>query len=366
MFELFATDIAGVRGSHPARIKHLVGLGKTLDRFLGTLRKHFEFAPKDEGEYSIEIDPRKVEPATIALLGELGFNRMSLGVQDFDPAVQQAVNRIQSEEETLRVINAARDNQFKSVSIDLIYGLPLQTLPGFGATLDKVIASRPDRLSIYNYAHLPHLFKTQRQINEADLPSQDTKLELLSLAIAKLADAGYVYIGMDHFALPDDELARAQRSGTLHRNFQGYSTHDDIDLLALGVSGIGKIGPSYNQNVRGTDDYYAQLDAGRLPLFRGISLGRDDELRRHLIQQLMCEFRIELADFAAQWQIHFRDYFQAEMSKLQALIDDGLINMDANQLQVLPRGRLLVRNVAMVFDRYLQTGQPLVRYSKTI
>ncbi|MFC4159020.1 oxygen-independent coproporphyrinogen III oxidase [Chitinimonas lacunae] len=337
-----------------------------LTRLVDALRRHFDFAADDQGEYSIEIDPRKVEPATVALLGKLGFNRMSLGVQDFDPAVQQAVNRLQSEEETLRVIDAARQHGFRSVSIDLIYGLPRQTLPGFGATLDKVVAARPDRLSIYNYAHLPHLFKTQRQINEDELPSLDQKLDILSLAISRLSEAGYVYIGMDHFALPDDELAIAQRAGTLHRNFQGYSTHDDIDLLALGVSGIGKVGNSYSQNVRGTEDYYALLDAGQLPLLRGITLSRDDELRRSLIQQLMCAFTLDLAAIEQRWDIRFTDYFAWECDKLATLAADGLLTLDRQRLQVLPRGRLLVRNIAMVFDRYLRLGQPMQRYSKTI
>ncbi len=337
-----------------------------LGRLMGQLRAHFDFAPKDEGEYSIEIDPRKVQPATVAHLGKLGFNRMSLGVQDFDPAVQRAVNRIQSEAETLAVIAAARAHGFKSISIDLIYGLPLQTVQGFSATLDKVIAARPDRLSIYNYAHMPQLFKTQRQINEADLPALDTKLDILSLAISKLAAAGYVYVGMDHFALPDDELAIAQRAGTLHRNFQGYSTRDDIDLLALGVSGISKLGASYSQNVRGTEEYYALLDAGKLPLFRGIALNEDDRLRRSLIQQLMCDFALDFAQLEAHWGIRFKDYFAAEQPKLAALANDGLLSLDEQRLQVLPRGRLLIRNIAMIFDRRLQQGQPLQRYSKTI
>lgn len=337
-----------------------------LRRLVTTLRQHFDFAPNDEGEYSIEIDPRKVSAETVALLGELGFNRMSLGVQDFDPAVQIAVNRVQTEAETMVVIDAARQHGFKSISIDLIYGLPKQTLAGFGVTLDKVIAARPDRLSIYNYAHLPHLFKTQKQIDEADLPSLDSKLDILSLAITKLTAAGYVYIGMDHFALPTDELAIAQRAGTLHRNFQGYSTHDDIDLLALGVSAIGKIGASYSQNVRTTDEYYALLDQGRLPLFRGLGLNRDDELRRSLIQQLMCEFALDFRAIEREWSITFAEYFSAELSKLQTMVDTGLIELDSDQLTVTPRGRMLVRNIAMVFDRYLQQGQPLVRYSKTI
>ncbi|GAB3256350.1 oxygen-independent coproporphyrinogen III oxidase [Chitinimonas naiadis] len=337
-----------------------------LTRLVTCLKQHFEFVDKDEGEYSIEIDPRKVQASTVAKLGELGFNRMSLGVQDFDPAVQEAVNRIQTVEETKVVVDAARQYGFRSISIDLIYGLPKQTLDGFATTLDTVIRLRPDRLSIYNYAHLPHLFKTQRQINEADLPSPETKLDILSLAIDKLTQAGYVYIGMDHFALPDDELAVAQREGSLHRNFQGYSTRDDIDLLALGVSGIGKIGASYSQNVRTTDEYYALLDADRLPVFRGLQLNRDDEIRRNLIQQLTCEFALDIQAFSQRWDLDFSSYFAREIEKLGQLVQDGLLVLTPDQLRVLPRGRLLIRNVAMIFDRYLQQGQPLTRYSKVI
>jgi oxygen-independent coproporphyrinogen-3 oxidase len=337
-----------------------------LTRLVTTLRQHFEFAPTDEGEYSIEIDPRKVDEATVATLATLGFNRMSLGVQDFDPDVQQAVNRIQSEAETRLVIEAARRHGVQSISIDLIYGLPRQTLHGFDATLDKVLALRPNRLSVYNYAHLPHVFKTQRQIDEHDLPSADAKLDILSHAIAKLAHAGYVYIGMDHFALPDDELAIAQRQGTLHRNFQGYSTHDDIDLLALGVSGIGKIGTSYSQNVRSTEEYYEALDNGKLPLFRGYQLNADDLLRRRLIQQLMCDFTVDYGKWERQAGVEFNSYFARELPELDRMAQDGLLSLDDTGLRILPRGRLLVRNVAMVFDRYLRMGQPMVRYSKTI
>lgn len=337
-----------------------------LARLVTTLRQNFDFAPDGEGEYSIEIDPRKVLPHTVALLGQLGFNRMSLGVQDFDPAVQAAVNRIQSEAETMVVFDAARQHGFKSISIDLIYGLPKQTLAGFSVTLDRIIAARPDRLSVYNYAHLPHLFKPQRRIDEDDLPSLDAKLDILSLAISKLADAGYVYIGMDHFALPDDELAVAQRSGTLHRNFQGYSTHNDIDLVALGVSGIGKIGASYSQNVRTTDEYYALLDQGKLPLFRGIQLTRDDELRRSLIQQLMCQFALDIHAIESEWGIDFVDYFTQEIPRLTEFAEQGLLTLDTEYIRILPRGRLLVRNIAMAFDSYLRNAVPLVRYSKVI
>ncbi|HPP47062.1 MAG TPA: oxygen-independent coproporphyrinogen III oxidase, partial [Accumulibacter sp.] len=241
-----------------------------MRQLMAATRKHFRLI--EGGEFSIEVDPRKVDRQTVALLAELDFNRMSVGVQDFDRNVQQAVNRLQSEEETRAVIDAAREFGFKSVSIDLIYGLPKQSLAGFGRTLDRVIDASPDRLSIYNYAHLPGLFKPQRRILEADMPSADQRLRILALAIERLTAAGYIYIGMDHFAKPDDELAIAQRQGRLHRNFQGYSTHADCDLLAFGISAIGKVGPTYSQNVKTLDEYYDRLDARVLPVYRGIEL----------------------------------------------------------------------------------------------
>ncbi len=326
--------------------------------------KHFKLV--SDGEYSIEIDPRKVTDETIALLGSLGFNRISIGVQDFDPEVQKAVNRIQSEEETLRVIRAARANGFKSVSIDLIYGLPKQTLPGFKATLDKVIAVNPDRLSIYNYAHLPTVFMPQRRIHEEDLPAAQTKLDILSLAIRTLTDAGYVYIGMDHFAKPDDELAVAQRQGRLHRNFQGYSTHADCDLLALGVSAIGKIGPTYSQNFRDLENYYEALDRDTLPIMRGLELNADDLVRRAIIQALMCHFEISKESFDADYQIDFDQYFATELNELREYQREGLLEFSPQRITVTPKGRLLIRNICMAFDKYLRTKQEHARYSKVI
>lgn len=324
-----------------------------LVRLVETLRSRFAFVPDDQGEYAIEIDPRKVSAATVALLAKLGFNRMSLGVQDFDPAVQIAVNRVQSEAETRNVIDAARRHGFRSISIDLIYGLPKQDVASFQTTLDKIIAIRPDRLSIYSYAHLPQHFKTQRQIDETTLPSPSAKLDILSNAIARLTDAGYVYIGMDHFALPDDELAQAQRAGTLHRNFQGYSTRDDIDLLALGVSAISKIGDSYSQNSRDLADYYRVLDSGKLPVMRGYVLNTDDTLRRSLIQHLMCDFRVDLAAITAGSGIPASRYFHAELPSLRMMADEGLLRLDSDVVTVLPKGRFFIRNIAMVFDLHL-------------
>jgi oxygen-independent coproporphyrinogen-3 oxidase len=319
-----------------------------------------------DGEYSIEIDPRKVQDETVALLGQLGFNRISIGVQDFDPVVQKAVNRIQSEEETLRVIRAARANGFKSVSIDLIYGLPKQTLDGVKATLDKVIAANPDRLSIYNYAHLPTVFMPQRRISEENLPEAQVKLDILKLAVNMLTDAGYVYIGMDHFAKPDDELAVAQRQGRLHRNFQGYSTHADCDLVAVGISSIGKIGPTYSQNFREDEEYYAALDRDELPIMRGMELDADDLVRREIIQALMCHFMISKEAFNTQFQIDFDSYFATELDELKEYEREGLIELAPAWVAVTPKGRMLIRNICMVFDKYLRTKQEHARYSKVI
>lgn len=328
--------------------------------------KNFKLLGDDQGEYSIEIDPREANHATVKLLRELGFNRMSLGVQDFDEKVQKAVNRIQSEAETMEVLQAAKAEGFRSVSIDLIYGLPRQSIEGFGRTLERVIDVGPDRLSVFNYAHLPERFKPQRRIEEADLPSPQRKLDILKMTFERLADAGYVYIGMDHFAKPDDELARAQRDGTLYRNFQGYSTHSNCDLLGLGVTSIGMVGPTYSQNMRTLDEYYARIDAGRLPLFRGLELTQDDRIRRDVITRLICHFELDFGAFSNQWDIDFETYFKAELKTLHAMEDDGLLEVTGEEIQILPRGRLLIRNVCMVFDRYLKTpGQP-VKFSRVI
>ncbi|MGO8756293.1 MAG: oxygen-independent coproporphyrinogen III oxidase [Gallionellaceae bacterium] len=331
---------------------------------MGAINKHFMRVP--DGEYSIEIDPRKVQDETIELLGQLGFNRISIGVQDFDAEVQKAVNRIQSEEETLRVIRAARANGFKSVSIDLIYGLPKQTIEGFKATLDKVIAADPDRLSIYNYAHLPTIFKPQRRIHEEDLPPPQAKLDIMKLAVSTLTDAGYVYIGMDHFAKPDDELAVAQRQRRLHRNFQGYSTHADCDLVAVGISSIGKIGPTYSQNFREDGEYYAALDRNELPIMRGLELDADDLVRREIIQALMCHFEISKEAFDTQFQIDFDSYFAIELGELREYESEGLLTLEPEWIHVTPKGRMLIRNICMVFDKYLRTRQEHARYSKVI
>jgi oxygen-independent coproporphyrinogen-3 oxidase len=335
-----------------------------IRQIMAAIRQHFKLVK--DGEYSIEIDPRKVSDATIALLGKEGFNRISVGVQDFDAEVQRAVNRIQSEEETLGIIHAARANGFKSVSIDLIYGLPKQTLQGFGTTLDKIIAANPDRLSIYNYAHMPTMFKPQRRIHEEDLPAPQAKLDILNMAVNKLTSAGYVYIGMDHFAKPEDELAVAQRQGRLHRNFQGYSTHSDCDLVALGVSAIGKIGPTYSQNYREVEDYYAALDKDQLPIMRGLELNADDLVRRAIIQALMCHFEISKESFHTVNQIDFDKYFATEMEELREYEREGLLEISPQWIEVTPKGRMLIRNICMVFDKYLRTRTKHASYSKVI
>lgn len=365
-----ALQAAGLDGTHDVVQLHLGGGTPTflsddeLRELMAMVRKHFRLL--DNGEFSIEVDPRKVSTDTVKLLAELGFNRMSVGVQDFDEQVQVAINRVQSEDETLSVIEAARANGFKSVSIDLIYGLPKQSVEGFNRTLDRIIAASPDRLSIYNYAHLPTLFKPQRRILDADLPNPDTRLQILDLAISKLTAAGYVFIGMDHFAKPDDELAVAQRQGRLHRNFQGYSTHADCDLLAFGISAIAKVGPTYSQNVKTLDEYYDRLDHGTLPVMRGIELNADDLLRRAIITALMCHFEISIESIEISHLIDFKQYFATELEDLRSLEAAGLVKIDDRWITVLPPGRMLVRAISMVFDKYLRADRQRTRYSKVI
>ncbi|MDR1850012.1 MAG: oxygen-independent coproporphyrinogen III oxidase, partial [Zoogloeaceae bacterium] len=336
-----------------------------MRQLMAATRRHFQLV-SEGGEFSIEVDPRKVDAATVALLGELGFNRMSVGVQDFDAAVQKAINRVQSEEETAIVVDAARENGFKSISIDLIYGLPKQSVKGFERTLERILAMNPDRLSVYNYAHLPTLFKPQRRIHEGDMPTPDTRLAILALAIRKLTDAGYIYIGMDHFAKPDDELAIAQRQGRLHRNFQGYSTHADCDMLSFGISSISKVGPTYSQNVKTQDEYYDRLDAKALPVFRGIELSADDILRRAIIQALMCHFELSMESIESAHLIDFKSYFAAELADLEEMQTAGLVRIEGDWITVLPPGRMLVRVISMVFDRYLRADRQRTRYSRVI
>ena len=325
---------------------------------------NFKLAPA--GEYSIEVDPRSVDPERVALLAELGFNRISLGVQDFDPVVQRAVNRIQTVEQTLAVADAARAHGFRSINFDLIYGLPKQTLQGFEQTLDQVCKASPDRIALYSYAHLPTMFMPQRRIHAADLPAPEVKLSLLTRAIEKFTEAGYVYIGMDHFAKPDDDLAVAQRQGRLTRNFQGYSSTGEADTIGLGVSAISSIGPTYAQNHKELDQYQACLDAGTLPVLRGIECSADDLLRRAVIQSLACHFRVSKESVSIAHLIDFDKYFAPEMKQLAELRKDGLVEIDDEWISVTPAGRLLVRAVCMVFDRYLREGQARAQYSRVL
>ena len=327
--------------------------------------EHFRLLGDDSGEYSIEVDPRETDDHTIARLRELGFNRLSLGVQDFDPQVQKAVNRIQSREITLKVMDAARREGFNSISVDLIYGLPFQSVASFSRTVAAIVAQNPDRISVFNYAHLPDLFKTQRQIDASTLPRPAVKLEILKTVIEQLTAAGYVYIGMDHFAKPDDELALAQQAGTLYRNFQGYSTHADCDLIGLGATSIGMVGDSYSQNLKTLEEYYARIDTDRLPVFRGVQLDADDRLRRAVITALICNFTLEFAAIERQYGIRCRDYFAVELAELADMQADGLLTLHETGVQVLPAGRLLIRNICMVFDRYLRE-QKQQRFSKVI
>ena len=330
------------------------------------MRRQFRFSDAPDRDISIELDPRFVNPDDIGELAAIGFNRASLGVQDFDPAVQEAVNRIQSVEETRAVVDACRTHGFHSVNIDLIYGLPKQTLEGFGRTLDTVLDIRPDRLAVYSYAHLPELFKPQRQLNAYDLPSAETKIALLQLAIAKLSAAGYVYIGMDHFALPDDELALAQSRGGLHRNFMGYTTHADSDLIGLGMSSISHVGETFSQNPRTLPEWEIAIDEDRLPVWRGIAMTDDDVLRGEVIQQLMCQGVIDKSRYERRYEIDFDAYFADALERLAPLQDDGLVTMKPDVIQVTSRGRYLLRIIAMCFDAYLAAAPAQPRFSKAI
>ena len=340
-------------------------LGNDLStRLVRAIRDHFELDPA--GEIAIEIDPRRVDAKRIEHLGRLGFNRMSLGVQDFDHQVQVAVNRVQSYEQTREAIEAGRANGFRSINVDLILGLPRQTLDGFMRTMEQVIQCDPDRIALYSYAHLPAMFKPQMRIVEAELPPPAAKLELMATAIRTLAEAGYVHIGMDHFAKPSDELAVAQREGRLTRDFQGYSAGGDCDLVGLGVSSIGRIGPTYVQNMKALDEYYAALERGQLPVLRGIQLTQDDLARRAVIQALACQFRLSKESIAIRYLLDFDRYFAPELEDLARLADDGLVEMDDEWITVTPAGRLLVRAVCMVFDKHLRGARERGRYSRVM
>lgn len=338
---------------------------KQMSRMMAMIGKYFTLIDTEERDYSIEIDPREAPPETIKLLAELGFNRFSMGVQDVQEKVQKAVNRIQPIGMTLAAIEACRVAGAKSINVDLIYGLPFQTLDSFKDTLKQVIALSPDRLSVFNYAHLPHLFKPQKRILFEDLPSADEKLAILDMTIKTLNDAGYVYIGMDHFAKPDDELALAQESKQLHRNFQGYTTHADCDMLALGVSAISYYNNTFSQNNKSLEAYYHQIDQGHIPIIKGYALSEDDLVRRQVIQDLSCHFELNTNDLAQQFDLDFDSYFAYEVPALKQLAADDLITWSDDLIKVTSKGRLLIRNICMVFDIYLrkQTEQ---QFSKVI
>jgi oxygen-independent coproporphyrinogen-3 oxidase len=335
-----------------------------LTQLMTMLRRNFQFAPG--GEYSVEIDPRTVTRQRLGHLAELGFNRLSFGVQDFEPAVQKAVHRIQPAEQVFDLVAAARELGFESVNADLIYGLPMQTPETFERTLEKITQLRPDRIALYAYAHLPERFKPQRRIHTQDLPPAASKLVMLSSAMRVLVEAGYVYVGMDHFALPNDALAVAKRQGRLHRNFQGYSTQPDCDLIALGVSSIGRVGPTFSQNVKTLDEYYDLLNQGRLPVARGMALSRDDLVRRTVIMALMCQGSVLFESVELSHLVDFKQYFAPEMEVMATMQAQGLLTIDDTGIHVTELGWFFVRGVAMVFDKYLQADKNRARFSKII
>lgn len=331
-----------------------------------TLKQNFNVPEDVSGEFGIEVDPRTVDPDRIAQLRAIGFNRISFGVQDFDPEVQKAVNREHTTEQIMQIINAARQNNFHSINIDLMYGLPRQTLASYEKTIETTIAANPDRIAVYNYAHMPDLFKPQRRINEEDIPPPEEKLKILQMTIEKLQQADYVYIGMDHFAKKTDDLVKAQKKGTLHRNFQGYSTHANCDIVAMGITAISHIADNYAQNVRTIEEYESCLNEQKIPVFRGIELESDDVLRHEIISQIMCNNRLDIKRLEEKWGIDFSVYFESALVRLQAMAKDGLLEINQDVLTVTPSGRLLARTICMEFDRYLQERKKEQRYSKII
>ncbi|MNK18962.1 Oxygen-independent coproporphyrinogen-III oxidase [compost metagenome] len=335
-----------------------------LARLMGDLRAAFHFEP--DAEISIEVDPRTATPERLAYLQRLGFNRLSFGVQDFDKRVQVAVHRVQSFESVSALMQSARALGYASVNVDLIYGLPLQTAESFSRTIAQVIALRPDRIALYAYAHLPERFKPQRRIHEADLPDRATRVGLLSAAIEGFLKQGYTYIGMDHFALNGDALAIAKQRGELHRNFQGYSTQPDRDLIALGVSAIGRIGNTYSQNAKVLDEYYAAIEGGKFAVERGLALNADDLVRREVIMDIMCQGRVDFARIEARHGLRFGEYFSRELSQMASLAELGLVNLRPDAVQVTGLGWYFVRAVAMAFDGYLRTVSTGASYSRII
>jgi oxygen-independent coproporphyrinogen-3 oxidase len=329
-----------------------------------SLRRAFKLAP--DAEVSIEVDPRTASPERLARLHEMGFNRLSFGIQDFDPDVQKAVHRVQSYESVRDLVHAARTIGYESINADLIYGLPLQTATSFARTVSQVAALRPDRIALYSYAHLPDRFKPQRRIDSTQLPPPDTRLKMLGGAIGGFLGHGYTYIGMDHFALPTDALAQAKRQGLLHRNFQGYSTQPDCDLVALGVSAIGRMGATYSQNAKTLPEYYDALGQRRFPTVRGLAATRDDLVRRAVIMAIMCQGRVEFESIELAHLVDMREYFAAELERLAPFVAEGLVEVDHESIQLTAMGWYFVRGVAMVFDRYVNADQTRARFSRII
>jgi oxygen-independent coproporphyrinogen-3 oxidase len=335
-----------------------------LGDLMSMLRRNFRLAPG--GEYTIEVDPRTVDASRLDALVELGFNRLSIGIQDFDPAVQKAVHRIQPAEQVVQLFQEARQRKFDSISVDLIYGLPQQSPESFGRTLAQVIELKPDRIALYAYTHLPESFKPQRHISTASLPSDAAKVTMQASSMASLLSAGYVHLGMDHYALPTDALAVAKWQGRLHRNFQGYSTQPDCDLIGLGVSAMGRIGATYSQNAKTLEEYSDRLDQGLFPVVRGLALSRDDLVRRAIIMALMCQGEVSFEAIELGYLIDFKHYFASEMESLREYAAQGVVTMDGSGLQITETGWPCVRAVAMVFDRYLQADRTRAQFSKII
>jgi len=335
-----------------------------LREVMGMLRGNFNLVP--HGEYSIEIDPRTIDKNRLDALAEMGFNRLSFGVQDFEPAVQKAVHRVQPAEQVFDLIHAARERGFESINVDLIYGLPEQTPESVDRTMAQIAELKPDRIALYAYAHLPERFKPQRRISSTEIPTAASKVTMLSRSMAALMAAGYVYIGMDHFALPDDSLAIAKRQGRLHRNFQGYSTQPDCDMIGLGVSSIGRVGATYSQNAKTLEEYYDFLDQGLFPIVKGLALSKDDLLRRSVIMALMCQGRLAYESIESAYLINFKEYFAKEMEVLKGQVEEGLVELDDSGINVTSKGWFFVRAVAMVFDRYLQTDRTRAKFSKIL
>ncbi len=347
-------------GGTPTYISH-----GEMSQLMAATRRYFRLLNDDSGEYAVEIHPGQVAPDTIRHLRSLGFNRLSMGIQDFDPQVQRAVNRYNTSEQVRRLVSTARAEGYHSIGMDLIYGLPLQSAASLSHTLDEVIDLSPDRLSVFNYAHLPHLFKSQRLICEQDLPAAREKLDILQMIIERLQEAGYVYIGMDHFAKPTDTLVRAQREGWLQRNFQGYSTHGNCDLVSFGVSAISAFGDIYVQNVKELNRYQTLIAAGHRPVVKGCRLSGEDRLRQYIINQLICHFCLDFDDVEARFGVNFASRFEEELRQLQPMVADGLVSNDNRRILIHGSGRLLVRRVCMVFDEYLNRSRDAI-YSKVI